>query len=105
MKRSRHYPRCTNFAMAQLGVCTDEKIRDSAAALEVLREHGWGYSPLPESDSKGTVTKFVRDHPRGIYWIVTSGHAMSLRNGRLFDYEGKGPNKRRVQIALRLRKK
>lgn len=45
-----------------------------------------------------TLNKLIPMFPKGKYIIGTRDHAMSLINGKLYDFEFKGLNKRKVNI-------
>jgi len=46
-----------------------------------------------------SISKFIKTFPKGKFLIGTPGHSMSVIDGVLWDYSGKGPDRRRIVMA------
>jgi hypothetical protein len=51
---------------------------------------------------KITLGRFITEHPTGDWVIGTSGHVMSLRDGKLTDTDERGTGRRRVELAYQV---
>ncbi len=69
--------------------------------IEYLQKRGLQLIPvkIPQNIN---VMNFINTHRRGVYYISTDGHAMSLINGELFDAENKGGDNRKVLSAFQI---
>ena len=47
-------------------------------------EYGWFQKSVMEK-FKPTLKKFIEDHPRGVYYLMSNRHAMALIDGELVD--------------------
>lgn len=103
--------RCTNYTLYAFGICSDEKLRDGLDLITALKEAGWKYQPIIDyfdekrrASRRKTVTlkEFSSDHPKGDFYIITRGHAMALRDGKLYDLTRRGKDRRVVQTAFKL---
>ena len=98
-----YYPRCSNYIAAALGVCVPTKLATVFELLPALRAHGWDFEVLPGKEgSWGTVRQFVKKNPRGIWALNTKKHVILVKNGKVYDYEGRGADGRRIKMVFRL---
>ena len=95
--------RCTEAVLNAFGIYGIAP-RDGGGVLEALVAHGYGYAQV-DFEFGQTLQSFVAQYPQGDYYMFSSGHAMALRDGVLTDTEDKGPNRRRLQGAYRIRKR
>lgn len=51
---------------------------------KLKNEYGWMQKSVREG-WKPTLKKFIEDHPKGVYYLSSRGHAMALIDGRLVD--------------------
>lgn len=93
--------RCTEATLRALGingVCP----RDGTGVLDAFNRAKRTWRPMLPSfdDVPKTLRSFVKRYPRGCYYLVTSGHALALVNGKLTDTTERGPDKRHVLVAI-----
>ena len=100
--------RCTQTVLMQFGIF-DRVPENGWGVLQALLDNGWTYDvhyPLGiYTDNLGTVSRFVREHPTGRWYIVTKGHAMAVIDGVLVDSAAEGPNRRRLLAAYEVYRK
>jgi hypothetical protein len=92
--------RCTQATLEALGVkgvCP----RTGTGVIGALTDAGIKWKPIV-LDRYPTVQKFVKDNPKGSFYLSTRGHAMALVDGELIDTELKGPNKRKLQAIIEI---
>ena len=94
--------RCTEVVLNAFGIYGAIPISGSGVMSE-LRDHGWHCYDV---DYEGTVRMFVRTHPTGSWYIMTSGggHGMALIDGKLHDFESRGADGRRVSLVYEVTK-
>ena len=51
---------------------------------KLKNEYGWMQKSAMEG-WKPTLKKFIEDHPKGVYYLSSRGHAMALIDGQLVD--------------------
>lgn len=92
--------RCTNVVLAAFDLPVSRcGSLNAHGLLSDLRRAGWKWQPLHWDRYGQTLAKFVRAHPKGKFVLGTRQHALGLLNGKLVDAEGKGANRRRVNLA------
>jgi hypothetical protein len=91
--------RCTEAVLRSFGVfgvCP----KHGTGVVHALTDAGYRVRALDERPM--TLRAFVKKHPKGAYYLTTSGHAMSLIDGSLTDTTGRGVDERRVLVALEI---
>ena len=105
--------RCTNATLKALGVSCDKKAMYGTSVLDAIKKSGAEIKHLTPKEirenndvfgKKMTLGEFIERHPKGKYYIHTSGHSMALVDGELTD-TAKGTNRRRVEGAHEILKK
>ena len=71
-----YYPRCSNYVAAALGICISRKISGMFEFFPALRAHGWDFEIVEQEG--GTVRRFVKEHPEGVWALNTSGHVIFI---------------------------
>lgn len=105
--------RCTVVALTAIGIDLRGRVPTHwGACLEELAKAvgatGFERLQLPTGTTptgrRQTVTysRFVREHPTGVYLLRNTGHCTALVDGVFVDSEGHGPDTRRVQDAVKL---
>lgn len=111
---------CVVIAWAEIFGCSFEK------AFAYLQDHGRKYrrgmfnkdiesamrnvvsfkvEKLPYSeDNRVSITKFVKNHPVGRYFVLVRGHALCIKDGVVFDNIGM-TNRRQVIGAWKIEEK
>ncbi len=100
--------RCTDASAAAFGVTTVEA-HDAIVVAQTIKEQigrGYDHEPIVSDDDKHygkdpTLARVIRERPTGDFLIITAGHCMALRDGKLTDTE-LGGCRRRVLGALRI---
>jgi hypothetical protein len=49
-----------------------------------------------------TIRRFCQTHPKGVYIIASSSHAMCVRDGKLIDWTAEGPQRRIVTSVYKV---
>lgn len=49
-----------------------------------------------------TLNQFCKANPRGSFYVIVSGHALCVRDGRLIDWTADSAGRRRVKYAYKL---
>lgn len=88
--------RCTNSVFEAItGVCLSEKLLYGSSLLQKLNEYGYAYEvnttysdDLNEYYIGKPLSEFVNNEKQGVFYIVTSGHAIAYVNGVLTDTYG-----------------
>lgn len=114
---------CINYALAAgLDVCEPKKITTPSKIVALLRNRGWrATAMLPDTQysrmdmeygfygkvemyppNLKTISTFARQFKKGTFLLNLSTGFAVLRDGRLFDYEDRGINRRRIVSAYRL---
>lgn len=96
-------PRCSNYIAAALGVCIPVELTHSWDFFGAIRSAGWKFEVLPgKSGSWGTVRRFVKEHPQEVWALNTKSHIILVKNGKVYDYAGRGADGRRIKMAFKL---
>lgn len=88
--------RCTNSVFEAItGVCLSENLLYGSSLLQKLNEYGYAYEvnttysdDLNEYYIGKPLSEFVNNEKQGVFYIVTSGHAIAYVNGVLTDTYG-----------------
>jgi hypothetical protein len=66
--------------------------------MRIFVARGLSYRPYRHEVGR-TVQQFAALHHRGVWCLITGGHAMALIDGELFDAESKGLDWRKLIVV------
>lgn len=75
---------------------TKKQIEEAFSALKSAKYVKGPYS----SSNRICVSKFIKKHPRGRYYVCVRGHAFCIKDGNIYDYKA-GP-RRQITFAVRV---
>lgn len=79
-----------------------ETERTYHGALEdIFGEPEW----MSDKTTRLTLARFMREHPRGVHYVVVTEHALVIRDGRIVDpnWAGRRAARRRVLVSWEIR--
>lgn len=91
--------RCTQATLEALGIY-GKCPKDGCGVVQSIQEAGFKWTLL---QGKWTVKKFVEAHPKGKFYLSTTGHAMALVNGILTDTSERGKDRRRIFAVVEIK--
>jgi hypothetical protein len=97
------YDRCTNYTLSAFGIDITTPIRGFPQIKRLLRDNGYsigGYEVYLDYIDQ-PIKLFIDDHPKGMYLLGTSKHAMALIDGVLID-SANGTNRRKLELAYQV---
>lgn len=72
--------------LAVYGFCMGDMPSSNAVIGALLRENGFTKTAIPDTcPDCYTLGEFAQEHPSGVYVVFTSGHVVTVNNGRIYD--------------------
>lgn len=94
------YRECHDF-MHTLCRSKKRRVSDEDIALSLTGQNLTKLETLPYSTcSKISISKFIKLHPKGIYYCLSAGHAFAIIDGILYDHSDKP--RRMIKHAVRV---
>lgn len=97
-------PRCTNETLEAFGIRKTEPVIGGLGVRKAFNDNGFDLHLVQDEDvfaENPRLDKFIEEHPKGSFYIMTSQHAMALINGELTDF-AEGTGRRKVVGAFEI---